>query len=291
MVIGTLYVRISMATSQSCDAMEAKWFVDQAACMIKSISSRGVFIKCLWYEGPVQLQSGDAAPSVSLIVKKIKGDDGKNLERIQDLTGVMIGVVLRKSNVPVANEIEPMSYPCFIGLRLKCVRRKGLLDASQKAETLLESVADHFSKELANYIATRISDLQESSLHHIEIVSNQDSHSAHVILIKELENSPLSGEQVIQVSSSDPPNVDGIKLGGLHENDSRVLSKSINMNKESDRILPVETKEVTSRSLHVSNIPAHVTSVKIQYIFESILKDKLKDINSKIHTKNILCYC
>ena len=26
-----------MATSQSSDAMEAKWFVDQAACMVKSI--------------------------------------------------------------------------------------------------------------------------------------------------------------------------------------------------------------------------------------------------------------
>ena len=67
-------------------------------------------------------------------------------------------------------------------------------------------------------------------MHHIETVSNQDSHSAHVMLIKELENSPLSGEQVIQVSSSDPPKVDGIKLGGLHENDSRVSRKSINMN-------------------------------------------------------------
>ena len=61
---------------------------------------------------------------------------------------MMIRVVLRKSNVPVLNEIEPMSYPRLIGLRLKCVRRKGLLDASQKAETLLESVADHFSKDL-----------------------------------------------------------------------------------------------------------------------------------------------
>ena len=128
----------------------------------------------------------------------------------------------------------------------------------------------YFSKELATYISTHIADLQESGLHHGESLSNHDPISTHSILnTKELPNSPLkSGEQIVQESSDSP------KLDGSHEGD---VGKTIHVFKEeSNGNFPIETKERASKQLCVIHVPEHITPIKIQNIFESVLKEKLK---------------
>ncbi|MCO5583209.1 hypothetical protein L7F22_037117 [Adiantum nelumboides] len=265
---GPVTVRISAIASESCDAAEDKWFLEQASATVKSIALRGVFIKCFWYEGPVQIHPGDGAPSVPIIVKRIKGEDGKNLERIQDLTGVMIGVVLRKCGTGTSQEMELLSRPRFIGLRLKCVRRKGLLEASREAEALLESVADHFSKELATHIATHIVDLQSSGLHPCETISNQGSPSVPAMATKDLlPNLPVKDDgspgscKLNEAASSAPV------LG---------IDSKIRLPKEEPDVSLSTEPEVASRSLYVSNLPDHITPIKIQNIFEKALREKLE---------------
>eukprot|EP00250_Pteridium_aquilinum_P017848 c23805_g1_i1 orf=344-5683(+) len=273
---GALQVRISMGTSEACDAAEAKWFVEQAASIVKSIALRGVYVKCLWYEGPVQIHPGDGAPSVPVIVKKIKGEDGKNLDRIQDETGVMIGVVLRKSHVSAPGEAEPMSRPRFIGLRLKCVRRKGLLEASKEAETLLECVAEHFSKELATHIATHIADLQEPGVHSGEAILNQDSPLSQALSTKELlPNSPVKAEGQMFKSSSGSLKVDEATLASFPENSTMKISGTVSSSNEEPEAISAPAHEGSSRPLFVSNLPEHITAIKIRNIFESVLKEKL----------------
>lgn len=267
---GPLQVRISMETSEACDAAEAKWFVEQAASIVKSIALRGVYVKCLWYEGPVQIHPGDGAPSVPVIVKKIKGEDGKNLERMQDETGVMIGVVLRKSGVSLSNEAEPMSRPRFIGLRLKCIRRRGLLEASKEVEALLESVAEHFSKELATHIATHIEDLQG------EGIANQDPFLNLALSTKELlPNSPVKVDShLVKSSSGASSKADDATLMAFGDKGSIKLSGTISFSEESKAISAVEP-EGASRPLFVSNLPEHISPSKIKSILESVMKEKL----------------
>ncbi|KAI5077326.1 hypothetical protein GOP47_0007150 [Adiantum capillus-veneris] len=273
---GLVTVRIFAIPSESCDTAEDKWFLDQASATVKSIASRGVFIKCFWYEGPVQIHPGDGAPSVPVIVKKIKGEDGKNLERIQDLTGVMIGVVLRKCGTGTPHEMELLSRPRFIGLRLKCVRRKGLLEASKEAEALLESVADHFSKELATHIATHIVDLQASALHPCETISNQGSPLVPTMATKDLlPNLPVKDE-----GSPGPCKLDEASVLGA---DRRILLPK----EEPDATLSTEL-EVASRSLYVSSLPDHVTPIKIHNIFEKVLREKLEPWGNFDHFSDLV---
>eukprot|EP00250_Pteridium_aquilinum_P017849 c23805_g2_i1 orf=1426-5607(+) len=268
---GPLHVKISVLQSEPCDAAEDKWFLDQAATMVKSIASRGVFIKCLWYEGPVQIHPGDGAPSVPVIVKKIKGEDGKNLERMQDETGVMIGVVLRKSGTGGPHDMEPLSRPRFIGLRLKCIRRKGLLEAMKEAEVLLECVADHFSKELATHIATHIVDLQAPAMHSNESMSNQGSPSALTMATKELfPNMPVKAEGL-----HDSPGSCKLDEVAFSASLQDVDSKTSLPKEEPEVSLPVEQEEA-SRPLYVSNLSDHLTPIKIRNIFENVLKEKLE---------------
>lgn len=266
-----------MATSEACDDAEAKWFMEQAASIVKSIALRGVYVKCLWYEGPVQIHPGDGAPSVPVIVKKIKGEDGKNLERMQDETGVMIGVVLRKSGVLAPTEAEPMSRPRFIGLRLKCIRRKGLLEASKEAEALLECVAEHFSKELATHIATHIADLQESAVHYSEAISSQDSPVSLALSTKELlPNSPVKAEGQLVKSPPGSLKEDEAMLVALPDKSITKISGTVPRSSEEPEAISIPKRERVSRPLFVSNLPEPITSIKIQNIFESILKEKLE---------------
>ncbi|KAI5078455.1 hypothetical protein GOP47_0006723 [Adiantum capillus-veneris] len=272
---GPLQVRISMATSEACDAVEAKWFVEQAVSIVKSVALRGVYVKCLWYEGPVQIHSGDGAPSVPVIVKKIKGEDGKNLERMQDETGVMIGVVLRKSGVSTLNEAEPMSRPRFIGLRLKCIRRRGLLEASKEAEALLECVAEHFSKELATHIATHIADLQESAVHCGEGTPNQDPSLSLALSTKELlPSSPVKVDSRLLKSPSGPSSKVDDALITFGDKGSFKLSGAVSFSEDPKADSTLEL-EGASRPLYVSNLPEHITSSKIRTILESVMKEKL----------------
>lgn len=271
---GPLQVKISVIPSEPCDTAENKWFLDQAAAMVKTIASRGVFIKCLWYEGPVQIHPGDGAPSVPVIVKKIKGEDGKNLERIQDMTGVMIGVVLRKCGTGAPHEMEPLSRPRFIGLRLKCIRRKGLLEALKETEALLECVADHFSKELATHIATHIVDLQSSTFHPNEALSNEGSPSAAVIATKELlPNLPVKEEGFL-----DSPGSCKLDEAAVLASTQDVANKVSVAKEEPDEARLPQEQEVASRPLYVSNLSDHMTPIKIQNIFENALKEKLEPL-------------
>ncbi|KAH6558806.1 hypothetical protein KP509_1Z044000 [Ceratopteris richardii] len=271
---GPLHMKISMTTSDICDAAEAKWFVEQAATILKIIAVRGVHIKYLWYEGPIQIHEGDGAPSVPVIAKKIKGEDGKNLERIQDKTGVMIGVVLRKTGVSTSNESEPVARPRFIGLRLKCIRRKGLLEAVKEAEALLESVAEHFSTVLATHIATHIADLQETdAAYYGNANTSLDPSLSLVLSTKEfLSNSPVKKESHMYKSPS----------GSLCKVDETLVHDDGTSMKLSGMISPVEEQnnisdvepELVSRTLCVTNLPENMTSERIGTIVECVLKEK-----------------
>lgn len=268
---GSLEVKISMPVSETCEAAEAKWFVDQAADVVKAIASRGVFVKCLWYDGPVQVQPGDGTPSVPAVVKKIKGDDGKNLERVQDVTGVMIGVVLRKGAGSTPRELKSM--PGFIGLRLKCIRRKGLLEASKQMEALLVYVADHFSKEVAANIA---------DLHCTELISNAESPSSHSVSTKDISVSTKD----ISVSTKDIAN-STVKLEGqldhgylnsvklVDQPTPQAHMEDSDAKEEPEAGFCTELRETSSRPLYVSNLPENVTPKKIKNIFESILKENI----------------
>ncbi|MCO5577589.1 hypothetical protein L7F22_031420 [Adiantum nelumboides] len=284
---GRLQVRVSMATSEACDAAEAKWFVEQAASIVKSVALRGVYVKCLWYEGPVQIHPGDGAPSVPIIVKKIKGEDGKNLDRMQQETGVMIGVVLRKSGVSNLNEAEPMSRPRFIGLRLKCVRRRGLLEATKEAEALLECVAEYFSKELATHIATHIADLQESAVHCGE-GANQDPSLRLALSTKELlPSSPVKVDSRLFKRPSGPFLKADDALVSFGDKDSLKLSGGISFSEELKTISTLEL-EGASRPLYVSNLPEHITPSKIRTILESVMKEKLGSIGDHDFTSELV---
>ncbi|KAH7428804.1 hypothetical protein KP509_09G018500 [Ceratopteris richardii] len=263
---GLVSVRASVVPSDSHDISEDKWFLEQALAMLKSIASRGVFVKCLWYEGPVQIHEGDGAPSVPVIVKKIKGEDGKNLERIQHLTGVMIGVVLRRCGTGVSQEIDVVAQPRFIGLRIKCLRRKGLIEAIKEAEALLESVADHFSKELATHIATHIVELQSPTGHPSESVSNQSSPLASAMTTKDFLPHLLAKDENSLVSS---------KLNEVIKSDLVLGMESAPSVKEPDVHLSTE-HEGNFRSLYASHLPDHMTTSKIQNIFEKLLREKLE---------------
>lgn len=138
--------RISMETSGTCDYEDAQWFVKQASNFLRLIASEGVYAKCFWYEGPIP-RGSDGSPAVSSVVKKIKGHDGKNLERIQERTGVIIGVVLNNKAISVAQSgITDLPHR-VIGVRLRCVRMRGVRDASKKIQQLLGLAGDYFLRE------------------------------------------------------------------------------------------------------------------------------------------------
>eukprot|EP01018_Ginkgo_biloba_P023682 Gb_23682 [translate_table: standard] len=142
-----LCFRVSMETSETCDLEEAQWFVKQAANLLREITSQGVYVKCFWYQGPLP-PGTDGTPSVSSVVKKIKGHDGKNLERIQDRTGVIIGVVLNNKAIATAqSSVNPLPHR-IIGVRMRCIRRRGVCEASKKIQQLLGLAGDYFLKEM-----------------------------------------------------------------------------------------------------------------------------------------------
>ncbi|XP_057871994.1 uncharacterized protein LOC131078344 isoform X1 [Cryptomeria japonica] len=141
-----LCFRISMDTSEMCDEEEAQWFVKQASNSLREIASQGVYVKCFWYEGPIPPGS-NGAPSVSSVVKKIKGHDGKNLDRIQDRTGVIISMVLSNKAISVAQSGNADLPGRVIGVRIRCIRRRGVCEASKKIQQLLGLAGDYFMKE------------------------------------------------------------------------------------------------------------------------------------------------
>jgi len=142
----SLCFRISMETTGTCDYEDAQWFVKQASNFLSLIASQGVYAKCFWYEGPIP-RGSDGSPAVSAVVKKIKGHDGKNLERIQERTGVIIGVVLNNKAISVAQSgITDLPHR-VIGVRLRCVRMRGVRDASKKIQQLLGLAGNYFLKE------------------------------------------------------------------------------------------------------------------------------------------------
>lgn len=158
-----LCFRISMDTSEMCDEEEAQWFVKQASNSLREIASQGVYVKCFWYEGPIPPGS-NGAPSVSSVVKKIKGHDGKNLDRIQDRTGVIISMVLSNKAITVAQSGNADLPGRVIGVRIRCIRRRGVCEASKKIQQLLGLAGDYFMKE-TNVEAKEKSAVYSDSVH------------------------------------------------------------------------------------------------------------------------------
>ncbi|BBN08963.1 hypothetical protein MPTK1_4g15960 [Marchantia polymorpha subsp. ruderalis] len=257
-VQGPVNVKVTLATEKSADSNEARWFINQAADMLRAVASRGVFAKCLWYQGSVQRFNGDQgddqAPSIQAVVKKIKGEDGKNLERIQELTGVMIGIVL-----DAGNKKGIVNSPRVIGLRLKCIRKRGFVEATRQAEELLAQVAERFSKN-----------------------SGSGAAGSHDVAIPKLkvdcfnETSPSSAVP----STSHPEFVSAVNLNppAAYED---INAESQSEDEELDRIVrPSESKSGRCRPLYVSNLPSFTTVAMLKGLFEEVFRDKYGILSS-----------
>eukprot|EP00252_Welwitschia_mirabilis_P025511 TRINITY_DN799_c0_g1_i7.p1 TRINITY_DN799_c0_g1~~TRINITY_DN799_c0_g1_i7.p1 ORF type:complete len:828 (-),score=138.33 TRINITY_DN799_c0_g1_i7:504-2987(-) len=138
--------RISSEVSDKCNREEADWFVKEAANFVRFIASSGVYVQCFWYEGPLP-QGPNGMLSVSSVVKKIKGLDGRNLERIQDRTGVIIGVVINNKAVSLSQSSNANLPKRLIGVRIRCIRRRGVSEASKKIRQLLGLAGNYFQRE------------------------------------------------------------------------------------------------------------------------------------------------
>ncbi|KAL2630085.1 hypothetical protein R1flu_014771 [Riccia fluitans] len=294
---GPVNVRLSLATDKSTDANEARWLINQAADMLRAVASRGVFAKCLWYQGPVQRLGGDLGPSIQAVVKKIKGDDGKNLERIQEVTGVMIGIVLDANNKKgIVNSSR------VIGLRLKCIRKRGFVEATRQAEELLGQVAELFSKDIGAGSAGP-QDVGQSKLLKLDSFSTASPSSGIVTpLLKDVyasyspvspvtASTPLASgkskldESPIEVQTfsacatavpSAPHPGSGVKANPPTSEEINVQSpQNISEDEESDRVLKhSDSKSGGSRPLYVSSLPSFASAPMLKQLFEEVLKKK-----------------
>ncbi|KAG6556352.1 hypothetical protein Mapa_002295 [Marchantia paleacea] len=299
-VQGPVNVKVSLATEKSADSNEARWFINQAADMLRAVASRGVFAKCLWYQGSVQRfngdQGGDQAPSIQAVVKKIRGEDGKNLERIQEFTGVMIGIVL-----DAGNKKGIVNSPRVIGLRLKCIRKRGFVEATRQVEELLAQVAERFSKDSGSGAAglhdVAISKLKVDCFNDTSPSSGiltpmqKDVFAAYSPVSPVAASTPLASfkskleEPSIEVktfsacatavpSTSHPEFVSAVNLNppAAYED---INAESQSEDEEPDRIVrQSESKSGRSRPLYVSNLPSFTTVAMLKGLFEEVLRDK-----------------
>ncbi|KAL3687656.1 hypothetical protein R1sor_013965 [Riccia sorocarpa] len=296
---GPVNVRLSLATDKSTDANEARWFINQAADMLRAVASRGVFAKCLWYQGPVQRLGGELGPSIQAVVKKIKGEDGKNLERIQEDTGVMIGIVLDANNKKgIVNSSR------VIGLRLKCIRKRGFVEATRQAEELLAQVAELFSKDIGAGSAAGPQDVGLAKLKVDNFSTASPSSGIVTPMPKDLyaaysPASPLTASSTPLTASSIKSKLDespieaktfsacatavpsassypgsAVKPDPPTSEEINVQSpQNISEDEESDRVLkPSDAKSGSSRPLYVSSLPSFASAPMLKQLFEEVLK-------------------
>lgn len=275
--------RISMETSGTCDQDDAQWFVKQASNFLSLIASQGVYAKCFWYEGPIP-RGSDGSPAVSAVVKKIKGHDGKNLERIQERTGVIIGVVLNNKAISVAQSgIADLPHR-VIGVRLRCVRMRGVRDASKRIQQLLGLAGSYFLRETSLDVRERETAESDSthgcspplppsgfgvkrnlmprtggqcsttvSLPLYTPFEKQEGKSREAYLYREVPPDPYTRA----VLCREPPHTEAI-----HE--------------EPDDTSHFEPRNNTSNLLYIHNLPGHIPVRILKSIFQKVLSEKLE---------------
>lgn len=297
MFSGPVDIKVFLVTEKSTDTNEGKWFVNQAADVLQTLVARGVFTKCLWYQGPVQRYSSDHTPSIQGIVKRIKGEDGKNLEKIQEGTGVMIGIVLHGSSKNGTGNSARV-----IGLRLKGTKKKGIEEATKQAELLLSQVAVQVSKGTrAKHFGT-----QDAALLKLKVdFSNTTSPSSSILTpmhkdvfaayspvspvatisplgsFKHKLDEPSSTEATYTAAASapipvlpEPPTLNGNPTpanGGDFASQSHQSEDEQQPDKER-RLPDLEVKY--PRPLLVGNLPERASASMLRELFEDVLKVK-----------------
>ncbi|XP_024536646.1 uncharacterized protein LOC112348429 [Selaginella moellendorffii] len=128
-----LHLKLSSRITESCPSAEARYFVRRAAEALGDVVQRGVFSKILWYPGQLD------PLSVASVVRKLQGDGEEisSIDRIQESTSIMVGVVLDGDAKKSAK----------VGLRLSSARKNGLARATKQTLELLDQVAMEIAKE------------------------------------------------------------------------------------------------------------------------------------------------
>eukprot|EP00252_Welwitschia_mirabilis_P025515 TRINITY_DN799_c0_g2_i4.p1 TRINITY_DN799_c0_g2~~TRINITY_DN799_c0_g2_i4.p1 ORF type:complete len:724 (-),score=120.36 TRINITY_DN799_c0_g2_i4:510-2681(-) len=277
--MGSIYAdplcfRISSEVSEKCDREEAEWFVKEAANFLRFIASSGIFVKCFWYEGLIP-QGPDGTLSVSSVVKKIKGLDGRNLERIQDRTGVIIGIVVNNKAVSFSQSSSADLPQRLIGVRIRCIRRKGISDASKKIQQLLGLAGNYFKREANENNPVQIDSKQSSPvpLPSSSTKRNLPSRNRLSSTIPPLSSSsPLEKQQFSRATEG------GYMRMDVPDAYAPPRSSSMHLNSQpediyDDDVLHLEASG-SPKLLYVYNLPARMPVRILKSVFRKALAEK-----------------
>ncbi|KAJ7557272.1 hypothetical protein O6H91_05G119600 [Diphasiastrum complanatum] len=303
---GYLDVRLSVEASDECDTVEGRWFLDQASEMLRAVAVQGILVRCLWYEGPLHPFSGSEAPTLNAVVMKIKGDQGENLDRIQKITGVIVDLFVEGSTktevIATPRAKSSVARTHVIGLKLKCSRRKSLVEATKQVETLLLQVTDYFTRQMGGSaeLAPKLgaSDRKKSDLLFLaekETVQPEGKESPRLsrrnsYLSKLKDDSKCFGQGAkadrIASGYKEVPSLAAARSQDLtdvlhHDENGRHTIPCRLVNSEAKGAC-FESRSGASRPLYVSHLPEYASDRMLRAVFENALRDKLVSPNSGV---------
>ncbi|GBG74988.1 hypothetical protein CBR_g19501 [Chara braunii] len=146
-----VYLRISIKKPAWSDTSEAEDLVKKAVERVRVLKVRGPLQSYVWYKGTMpRVDDPVCEPRLAVLtlMNLIRGDDGRNLERIERQTGAAVEFVVKSKggDIRTVDDAECTILKGLevwnVGVRVRYPGRGGLGKAEHEAEGLLDSIGE-----------------------------------------------------------------------------------------------------------------------------------------------------